>query len=117
MTATTRACVYADYDITAPPPHPGDGWTRFVCISDTHSKRFPVPDGDVLLHSGDLSSHGHPGQLKVTIDWLHSLPHPAKVYVAFRHAILCVLRASLVSLPGTTMCVRKHDISGQLLTS
>ena len=32
------------------PPKPGDDWTRFVCISDTHNRSFPVPDGDVLLH-------------------------------------------------------------------
>jgi hypothetical protein len=61
------------------PPHPGQGWTRFVCVSDTHSKTFPLPDGDVLIHAGDLCSWGSVPQLKVTMDWLVSLPHPKKM--------------------------------------
>ena len=61
------------------PPHPGQGWTRFVCVSDTHSKTFSLPDGDVLIHAGDLCSSGSVPQLKVTMDWLVSLPHPKKM--------------------------------------
>ncbi|KAI9509976.1 Metallo-dependent phosphatase [Russula earlei] len=67
------------------PPHPGQGWTRFVCISDTHSKVFPLPAGDVLVHAGDLCSWGTVGQLKVTMDWLVSLPHPTKIIIAGNH--------------------------------
>ncbi len=61
------------------PPHPGQGWTRFVCISDTHSKTFPLPEGDVLIHAGDLCSWGAVKHLQVTLDWLVSLPHPTKM--------------------------------------
>ena len=61
------------------PPHPGQDWTRFVCISDTHSKTFSVPEGDVLIHAGDLCSWGAVKQLQVTMDWLVSLPHPTKM--------------------------------------
>ena len=61
------------------PPHPGPDWTRFVCISDTHSRTFEVPAGDVLLHAGDLSSWGDLSQLMCTIDWLNSLKHPVKM--------------------------------------
>ena len=62
-------------------PHPGRGWTRFVCISDTHS-RFPeLPAGDVLLHAGDMSSWGYPAQVQKVFDWLMELPHPIKMYV------------------------------------
>jgi len=67
------------------PPHPGQDWTRFVCVSDTHSKTFPLPDGDVLIHSGDLCSWGTVKQLKVTMDWLVSLPHPTKIIIAGNH--------------------------------
>ncbi|KAG6897840.1 hypothetical protein C0992_010328 [Termitomyces sp. T32_za158] len=69
----------------SPPPHPGSGWTRFVCISDTHSRPFPVPDGDVLLHSGDLSSWGYPSQVDMTLKWLQELNHPAKIIIAGNH--------------------------------
>ena len=48
------------------PQHPGPHWTRFVLISDTHSRTgLQVPDGDILIHAGDLSSYGTPSQLKV----------------------------------------------------
>ena len=74
------ARIYSKYDQNAVPPHPGPDWTRFVCISDTHSsKRYFVPPGDVLLHAGDLSSVGTSPKLTLTIDWLMTMPHPAKV--------------------------------------
>ncbi|EJF66228.1 Metallo-dependent phosphatase [Dichomitus squalens] len=79
------AIVHDAYDITRPPNHPGAGWTRFVCISDTHSHIFSVPSGDVLLHAGDLSRHGTLKDLEVTINWLKMLPHPAKFFVAGNH--------------------------------
>ncbi|KII88933.1 hypothetical protein PLICRDRAFT_40565 [Plicaturopsis crispa FD-325 SS-3] len=80
--ASTSAKAYACED---PPPHPGDTWTRFVCISDTHSRKFPIPPGDVLLHAGDLSSRGTLAKLKVTIEWLMTLPHPTKIIIAGNH--------------------------------
>ncbi|KAG1906607.1 Metallo-dependent phosphatase-like protein [Suillus fuscotomentosus] len=67
------------------PPHPGSDWTRFVCISDTHSHTFHIPAGDVLLHAGDLSSWGSLSQLIVTVEWLKSLDHPVKIMVAGNH--------------------------------
>ncbi|KAI0306752.1 Metallo-dependent phosphatase-like protein [Multifurca ochricompacta] len=77
--------VVHDYNGNDVPPHPGQGWTRFVCVSDTHSQTFPLPPGDVLIHAGDLSSWGSPKQLKVTVDWLLSLPHPTKIVIAGNH--------------------------------
>ncbi|KAG1819509.1 Metallo-dependent phosphatase-like protein [Suillus subaureus] len=67
------------------PPHPGSDWTRFVCISDTHSRTFHIPAGDVLLHAGDLSSWGSLSQLIITVEWLKSLDHPVKIMVAGNH--------------------------------
>ena len=81
---STTSRVYDSFDIDNTPPHPGSTWTRFVCISDTHSREYEVPPGDVLLHSGDLSSWGEPKQLEKTLKWLDKLPHPTKMYV--RHS-------------------------------
>jgi hypothetical protein len=81
MIEGTSNKVYTEYSHSTPPPHPGPGWTRFVCISDTHSRRFQLPPGDVLLHSGDLSSGGYLFNLKKSIDWLEELDYPAKVCV------------------------------------
>ncbi|KIJ14274.1 hypothetical protein PAXINDRAFT_176827 [Paxillus involutus ATCC 200175] len=82
-----NGAIYADYDPSNPPPHPGPGYTRFVCLSDTHSATFEVPDGDVLLHSGDLSNHGSYSELDVTMKWLKELPHPVKIIIAGNHEL------------------------------
>ncbi|KAH9997529.1 Metallo-dependent phosphatase-like protein [Russula vinacea] len=76
------AIVVHDFYGNDVPPHPGQGWTRFVCVSDTHSRTFPLPEGDVLIHAGDLCSWGSVKQLQVTMDWLVSLPHPKKIVIA-----------------------------------
>ena len=48
--------VHVSWDLKNPPERPKDGtWTRFVCVADTHCQIFPVPDGDIFLHAGDLS--------------------------------------------------------------
>ncbi|KAL6307091.1 Metallo-dependent phosphatase-like protein [Sparassis latifolia] len=77
--------VHTEYDISAPPPLPGPEWTRFVCISDTHSRQFAVPEGDVLLHSGDLTNSGTYKGFRSTIEWLADLPHPHKIIIAGNH--------------------------------
>ncbi|KDQ60608.1 hypothetical protein JAAARDRAFT_151133 [Jaapia argillacea MUCL 33604] len=79
----SRATVYLQYDEV--PPHPGDCWTRFVCISDTHSHKYVVPPGDVLLHSGDLCSYGALDTLTPTMEWLMTLSHPMKIIIAGNH--------------------------------
>ncbi|KAF8527772.1 Metallo-dependent phosphatase [Gautieria morchelliformis] len=92
-----NVAVHLSYESNKPPPHPGPQWTRFVCLSDTHSKCFAVPPGDVLLHSGDLSSFGRVGQLKVTMDWINDLPHPIKVPSLFLLICAYSLQLSLDS--------------------
>lgn len=56
-----------------------------VCISDTHETQPDVPDGDLLLHAGDLTNNGHFEPLQAQIDWLASLPHRHKVVIAGNH--------------------------------
>ncbi|OCH94476.1 Metallo-dependent phosphatase [Obba rivulosa] len=79
------AKVYLDYDIHDPPPRPDSNWTRFVCISDSHAKRFAVPDGDVLLHSGDLTYYSTLSDFEATLEWLKELPHPIKIVIGGNH--------------------------------
>ncbi|OJA18876.1 hypothetical protein AZE42_06291 [Rhizopogon vesiculosus] len=82
---TASSKVYISYDPANPPAHPGGNWTRFICISDTHSHTFTVPSGDVLLHSGDLSRLGREDEMRVTVEWLRSLEHPVKIIIAGNH--------------------------------
>ena len=38
--------------------------TRFVCISDTHNSNVHLPDGDVLIHAGDLTNQGSHSEVR-----------------------------------------------------
>ena len=71
--------VHLEYMPSKLPPKPSEEWTRFVCISDTHSHTFEVPAGDVLLHSGDLTNIGTVKDFEKTMYWLCSLPHKIKM--------------------------------------
>ncbi|KAE8133590.1 Metallo-dependent phosphatase, partial [Aspergillus pseudotamarii] len=55
---------------------------RVVCVADTHSQRCDVPDGDLLIHAGDLSLHGSAAEIQETVNWLKSLPHSYKVVIS-----------------------------------
>jgi len=60
---------------------------RIVALADTHSRhhQLKVPDGDVLIHAGDLTQMGTLEQLGEVADWLRSLPHRDKVVIAGNH--------------------------------
>ncbi|KIM84996.1 hypothetical protein PILCRDRAFT_66965 [Piloderma croceum F 1598] len=79
--------VHTSYNPASPPPLPGPSseWTRFVCISDTHTQTFDVPDGDVLIHAGDLTGTGRKEQMAITGDWLIGMRHPVKIVIAGNH--------------------------------
>ena len=66
-----------------------EGHTRFVCLSDTHTKtkNLSVPPGDVLLHAGDFSNIGLPRDIENFNTFLGSLPHSYKVVVAGNHEL------------------------------
>jgi Icc-related predicted phosphoesterase len=60
---------------------------RIVCISDTHNAngQIAVPDGDLLIHSGDATINGTANEIRLFNDWFTSLPHRHKVFVAGNH--------------------------------
>ncbi|KAG8679346.1 hypothetical protein FRC08_017035 [Ceratobasidium sp. 394] len=58
---------------------------RIVCISDTHGAEPAVPDGDILIHAGDMTMTGSATQLRSAVAWISSLPHPIKLVVAGNH--------------------------------
>ncbi|KAH8802806.1 Metallo-dependent phosphatase-like protein [Xylogone sp. PMI_703] len=58
---------------------------RVVCISDTHTNTTEVPDGDLLIHSGDLTNAGTIKEIQEQLDWIDSLPHKEKIVVAGNH--------------------------------
>ena len=60
---------------------------RIVCISDTHKfhEQIVVPDGDVLIHSGDATVNGTIPEIADFIEWLSQQPHQHKILVAGNH--------------------------------
>jgi Icc-related predicted phosphoesterase len=60
---------------------------RLVVLSDTHSQHdeIDVPEGDVLIHAGDMSSGGTLDELRQFNDWLADLPHRRKLFVPGNH--------------------------------
>ena len=60
---------------------------RLVCISDTHGyhPRVNVPEGDLLIHSGDFTRLDSYEELAEFDEWLEGQPHPFKVVVAGNH--------------------------------
>jgi Icc-related predicted phosphoesterase len=63
---------------------------KIVCISDTHSlhRQFQIPEGDILLHAGDVSKRGRLPEIVEFNDWLGTLPHPHKIIIAGNHDFL-----------------------------
>lgn len=56
-----------------------------VCISDTHDLMVDVPEGDILIHAGDLTNAGTVADIQKQVDWLKSMPHAVKVVVCGNH--------------------------------
>ncbi|MCU0389773.1 MAG: metallophosphatase domain-containing protein [Thermoflexibacter sp.] len=60
---------------------------KIVCISDTHGlhEQVSIPEGDILLHAGDISKRGKEHEVVNFNHWLATLPHPHKVMIAGNH--------------------------------
>ena len=60
---------------------------RVVCVSDTHGRHeaVRVPDGDLLVHAGDLTLRGERREVEDLNAWLAELPHRHKVVIAGNH--------------------------------
>ena len=60
---------------------------KCVVISDTHGmyRDIEIPDGDVLIHAGDILGRGKLSELSEFNDWLGALPHRHKIVIAGNH--------------------------------
>lgn len=60
---------------------------RVVLLSDTHGHHdsIDIPDGDILIHAGDFSSHGSIDEQELFDAFLGTLPHSHKIVVAGNH--------------------------------
>ncbi len=60
---------------------------RIVALSDTHSRHEEIwiPEGDVLVHAGDVSREGRLEEVEQFNDWLKDFPHEHKFLVPGNH--------------------------------
>jgi Icc-related predicted phosphoesterase len=60
---------------------------RLVLISDTHDlhNQLSVPEGDILVHAGDLTMAGDVYNTQKALNWLNEQPHEHVVFVAGNH--------------------------------
>lgn len=62
---------------------------QVVLISDTHNKHLQIeqdlPDGDMIIHSGDISGRGTMTEIRNFLTWYSSLPYKWKVFIAGNH--------------------------------
>ena len=89
----TRFIAQRIYSLSYTPPSPTDvlsNSTRIavVCVSDTHNSHAnipPLPDGDILVHAGDLTQSGTEEEVHQALRWLEKQPHLHKVFIAGNH--------------------------------
>lgn len=62
---------------------------KLVIVSDTHcaGRQLVVPDGDVLIHCGDLTYRGTVAESEHELSWLAELPHKHKLIIAGNHEL------------------------------
>lgn len=60
---------------------------RLVCISDTHNltDKLVLPEGDVLVHTGDFSNLGEPHDIEKFSKFLERQPFAHKIVIAGNH--------------------------------
>ncbi len=60
---------------------------KLVCVSDTHSlhNELEIPDGDILIHTGDITRSGEIDSLLNFNEWLAKQPHEFKVVIGGNH--------------------------------
>lgn len=64
-------------------------YVRFICISDTHTyhNNLKLPEGDVLIHTGDFTMRGTESEVQSFSKWLGSLKYKHKVVVSGNHEL------------------------------
>jgi len=62
---------------------------KLVIISDTHTLQLgmihQVPDGDVLIHCGDISNRGAHYDIEDFLEWFSAFPHKHKIFIGGNH--------------------------------
>jgi len=94
------------------PPHATP--IKVVCLSDTHNETPEVPDGDILIHAGDLTQNGTFAELQAQLSWLAKLPHQHKIVIAGNHDLLLDATFSVKNGPSHGIEPGTHHTKDEL---
>lgn len=80
---------------------------KIVCLSDTHNmiNQVDVPDGDILVHAGDLTGRGRMEEIEAELRQIAALPHKHKIIIAGNHDFGFEQRPDMVAKE-----LKKHDL-------
>jgi len=84
---------------------------KFVFISDTHCqhKGLELPEGDVIIHCGDVSGRGSENEIISFLDWFSELPFEHKIFIPGNHdfyfekASEFIIEYLMKKYPGVTL--------------
>ena len=83
---------------------------KIIIISDTHGlhNNIDIPDGDILIHGGDITGRGKLNDVREFNDFLGSLPHKHKIVIAGNHDF-CIENSKKESINQLTNCIYLED--------
>ena len=60
---------------------------KLIFISDTHNQhnKIEIPEGDIIIHCGDVSGRGDRREVESFLDWFSALPHKHKIMIPGNH--------------------------------
>ena len=86
---------------------------RLVQISDTHGKHHllgNLPEGDVLVHCGDITENGTEEEVLDFLNWFIELPQRNKIFVAGNHDICLWDAKDIEDLPDNVHFLQDRGI-------
>lgn len=93
---------------------------KIVLISDTHEshRKLEVPEGDLLIHAGDITWNGHKRPLQDFNDWLGGLPHKHKIVIPGNHDLTFdpekateeTVKAAISTITNATLLINNSTV-------
>ena len=62
---------------------------KIVFISDTHGlhNELELPEGDMIIHGGDITDHGTKEEVIDFLNWFKHLDYSTKIFIGGNHDI------------------------------
>src|SRR5579859_2754406 len=87
---------------------------KIVCISDTHEqhRNLKIPEGDVLIHAGDITWDGRQDIYDDFNSWLGHLSHKKKFVIPGNHD--AGFAVAIPQLTNATVLIQQGEAYGGL---